>query len=241
MLSHVNKYLALILLSLLMACQQNGKENKEQNQKILELSKTTIGKQEYGKVYQLVLDSLDIWCSEKLPAYESVWYYNYRLDSVLCFNSSKDRMVTGILIQCNRPTCSMDNISYFYGAKIKDQWYFFRGGGTMAILREHYQKDIHSPLSFEKLHKLALSNMLRGYIKKNATGEWEVNDAFFTHHFEGVNWGDFENQSHEDTVAYGKRFTNKKEYFESIYWAVIKGNWIREEKRDYDTQSSGNR
>ena len=59
--------------------------------------------------------------------------------------------------------------------------------------------------------------MFRGYIKKNAAGKWEVNDAFFTAHLEGLGWGDFDNQSHADTVAYGKRFTNKKEYYESIY------------------------
>ena len=217
MLNHVNKCLTLVLLGSVVACYQGEQESKERNQKILQLSKTIIGRQEYDKLYKQVSDSLDLWCSAKLPAYESVWYYNYRLDSVLCFNSSKNRMVTGILIQCDKSTCQMDDVEYFYGAKIKGQWYFFRGGGTMAVLRENYQKDIRSPLSFEKLHELAMSNMFRGYIKKNAAGEWEINDAFFTHHFEGLGWGDFDNQSHEDTVAYGKRFTNKKEYYESIY------------------------
>lgn len=98
----------------------------------------------------------------------------------------------------------------------------------MAVLRENYQTDIHTPLSFEKLHELAMDNMLRGYVKKNKDGVWEVNDAFFPAHFEGVNWGEFNNQTHEDTVAYGKRFANKREYFESIYLDVAKGAWIKE-------------
>ena len=109
----------------------------------------------------------------------------------------------------------------------------FQGGGTMVILREHYQKDIHTPVSFEKLHELAMNNMFRGYVKKNNYGVWEINEAFFTAHFEGVNWGDFNQQTHEDTVAYGKRFTNKREYFESIYLDVAKGIWIKEEKSEH--------
>ena len=118
---------------------------------------------------------------------------------------------------------------------------FFFWGGQFVLPRDYYQTNVRVPLNIEQLNNIAADNIFRGYLKKNATGEWEVNDAFFTHHFEGVNWGDFENQSHEDTVSYGKRFTNKKEYFESIYWAVIKGNWIKEERKDYDTQLSGNR
>ena len=230
MLNHVNKYLILLLLSLLMACHQYEQKNKEWNQKILELSKTTIGKEEYNKLYRQVSDSLDRWCSEKLPAYGSVWYYNYRLDSVLCFNSSKDRMVTGILIQCDKPTCEMDDIEYLYGAKIKGRWYFFQGGGAMVILRERYQSDIHTPVSFAKLHELAMEQMFRGYVKKDHKGQWIINDAFFTHHFEGTGWGDFDKQSHKDTVAYGKRFTEKKEYYESIYLRGINDKWTRKDK-----------
>lgn len=92
----------------------------------------------------------------------------------------------------------------------------------MVIIREHYQKDIHTPVRFAKLHELAMDEMLRGYIKKNREGEWEVNDAFFTHHFEDVGWGDFNKQSPKDTLPNGKHFTNKKEFFENIYLRVAK-------------------
>ena len=67
------------------------------------------------------------------------------------------------------------------------------------------------------MNDIAVDEIYRGYIKQNDAGQWEVNDAFFTHHFEGVGWGDFENQSHRDTAARGKRFTDKKEYYENIY------------------------
>lgn len=231
MLNHVTKYVSLILFVLFVACNQREKESKERNQKILELSRSIIGKQEYDSIYQQTLDSLNTWCLEQLSRYRSVWSFNYRLDSVLCFNTEKDRMVTAILVQCDRLTCEMDDVHYFYGAKIKGQWYFFMGGGAMAILRENYQSDIRIPVSFEKLHELAMEEMLRGYMKKNKAGIWQINEAFFTHHFEGVNWGDFNKQTHEDTVARGKRFTNKREYFESIYLDVAKGIWLKPEKK----------
>ena len=213
----VVKCIVLVNFLLLMACGQQELKNKERNRKMLELSKATIGEQQYSKLYKQVSDSLNTWCTAKLPGYRSIWSFDYRLDSVLCLNSTGDRIVTAILGQHDRSDCETDDIEYFYGAKIKGQWYFFQGGGTMVVLRRNYQADIHTPLSFEKLHELAMEEMFRGYIKKNAAGKWEINDAFFTAHLEGLGWGDFDNQSHEDTVAYGKRFTNKKEYYESIY------------------------
>jgi len=48
---------------------------------------------------------------------------------------------------------------------------------------------------------------------------------------ENVGWGDFNKQSHRDTVAYGKRFTNRKEYFESIYMGIVKSFWLKSEKK----------
>ncbi len=231
MLNHVNKCMALILLTASMACYQQERNNSKRNHKILEISETTMGKQEYNVIRQQVLDSLNTWCSAKLPGYRSMWSYRYQLDSTLCFNTEKDRMVTAILVQCTETDCESDDVQYFYGAKIKNQWYFFRGGGTMVVIREHYQKDIHTPVSFEKLHELAMNNMLRGYVKKSKEGKWEINDAFFTSLMENVGWGDFDNQSHEDTVAYGKRFTNKKEYFESIYFDVAKSYWVKPKKK----------
>lgn len=94
----------------------------------------------------------------------------------------------------------------------------------MVVLRKHYQKDIHTPVSFGKLHDLAMEEMLSGYIKKSKAGEWKINDAFFTSLMENVGWGDY--KRYQDTVVTGNRFVNKKEYFESIYLDVIKSNWI---------------
>ena len=50
----------------------------------------------------------------------------------------------------------------------------------MVLLREYYQKDVHVPLSFEKLKQITTSNIYRGYLKENKQGEWKINDAFFS-------------------------------------------------------------
>lgn len=219
MLSHAIRFIILIGLFLMTACSQKVNENQEKAIKVLEISKNVIGgKNLYGNLYRQCLDTLNTWCSTKLPGYGSICDdRTFRLDSALCLNKEKDRMVTAILVQCNEPICEADAVHYLYGAKIKGQWYFFRGGGTMVVIREHYQKDIHTPLSFEKLHELAMDEMLRGYIKKNRDGEWEVNDAFFSAHFEDNGWGNFEKQNTRDTLSNGKHFTDRKEYFESLY------------------------
>lgn len=232
MLSLEIKCIVAVILFSTIACNQKEKENREKRIKALEISKNVIGgEDEYNKLYKQCLDSLNTWCSDKLLGYESVWSdRSYRLDSILCFSSERDRMVTAILVQCNEPVCETDAVEYFYGAKIKGQWYFFQGGGTMVILRRNYQSDIHTPVSFEKLHDLAMKNIFRGYLKKNEDGEWEINDAFFTSQLEDVGWGDFNRQSHKDTLANGKKFTSKKEYFESKYLRKSKEKWLYREK-----------
>ena len=227
MLNYVNRVIVFIFLIALVSCSDENekKKNKERNDKIVELSNITIGgHQEYEKIRQQALDSLNSWCNAELLSYRSICYSRtYRLDSTVCFNGEKDRMVKAIYVKCNDPSGKTEDVSYFWGVKVNGKGYFFGGGGTMVVLREHYQKDIHQPVSFEKLHELAMEDMLRGYIKQNEAGQWEVNDAFFTHHFEGNGWSSFER--YQDTVVYGKRYTSKKEYFEDIYLRKVASKW----------------
>src|SRR5690606_20252584 len=83
-----------------------------------------------------------------------------------------------------------------YGVNINGKWYFFKGP-FIVLFRENYQKDVHTSLSFEKLHEIAMENVFRGYLKKKDKGffgnifgktEWEVNENWFKSHFESVGW-----------------------------------------------------
>ena len=224
MLNREIKYLLFIVF--IVACT---KTDDDRNKKIVEVSLATIGISEYNNIYQQATDSLKIWDTAKLSGYKSIWSYKYQLDSTLCFNSDRDRVIAAILVECDLSNCVQDDVHYFYGAKINQQWYFFKGA-SMTVPREHYQSEIDTPLSFEKLHELAMKNIFRGYLKKNSKDEWEINDAFFTYQLEDVGWGDFNRQSHKDTLENGKRFTNKKDYFESIYLRQSKEKWLYREK-----------
>jgi hypothetical protein len=139
-----------------------------------------IGTKDYQLIFENLNDSIDNWKENNLGYYQ---YFgkskSYQVDSLLCFNSDKTKFITAVLQQQLLPDGVQDDIWYFYGAKIKEQWFFF-SGATIVLPREYYQDDIHSPLSFEKLHEIAMKEVFNGYLIKNKKGEWEVNEDFFS-------------------------------------------------------------
>ncbi len=190
-----------------------------------------IGSIEYNNVWNSARDSIKLWAFNRL-GYNSLYAdHPWYLDSLVCFNKNADRCVMAISYQLEEEA-NHDGMDYLYGAHIQGKWYFFFGGGHFTLPRDYYQSNIHIPLRVDQLNEIALENIFSGYLKKNKEGEWEVNDAFFTAHFESSGWGNFENQNPRDTLPDGKHFTDKREYFESIYLGVAKGNWIKENKQD---------
>jgi hypothetical protein len=133
---------------------------------------------------------------------------------VFCVNSTGDKIIFSILRRNLRDGAVGDGISYFYGIKIRNRWYFFRGE-NMVLPREFYQKDRHTPLSFEKLRQIATANIYRRYLKQNRRKEWEINDAFFN------------NLSNYD--AYSFPFTTQEAYDES-WLRLARENWERERR-----------
>ena len=208
----------ITLLCLLYACENKREDTSEKRLLCKQITIQQAGYSQYLNIFNAANDSLKSWTDQHLASYALYEEYGWYLDSLVCFNTNVDRCVIALSYQL--PSSSdHDGMECLYGAKIKNKWYFFRGGGQFHLSREFYvSKDsLQYPLSFKHLNDIAVDEIYRGYIKQNDAGQWEVNDAFFTHHFEGVGWGDFENQSHRDTAARGKRFTDKKEYYENIY------------------------
>ncbi len=126
MSNHVNKCVLLLLSLAISACSE--KSRKTDNKEILKISQNIMGKKEYDKIYEQARDTLKKWEQSKLEGAKWAWILNYQLDSIFCFNTDKNRMVTAILIQCNQLKCQTDEVQYLYGAKIKERWYFFGGG-----------------------------------------------------------------------------------------------------------------
>ena len=132
-------------------------------------------------MYSCANDTLNNWKNNKLETQESFWSFNYKLDSLLCFNKTKNRMVGCLLIQCDKPTCLQEDLHFFYGAKINEKWFFFKGA-DVTLPRNMYQDNLHTPLSFAKLHEIALKEIYSGYLTKDG----EINEAWFDYHFYNV-------------------------------------------------------
>jgi hypothetical protein len=212
----------LVVISLF-ACHKEQKDNDEKSYK--KISVQYIGNFLNRSIYKQAVDSFSNWQKNKLSAhYVSPKDAAFEIDSLLCFNIEKNKFVTALLGRSF--TGSMDGLTFFYGVKIKEKWYFFTGA-TCYLPRKQYQKDMQTPLSFAKLHEIAMEEVFNGYLKKNKQGKWEVNDNWFKNHFEGSGWGDFNRQSSNDWFLKGRRFKTKKEYYEACYLQKVKNNWHR--------------
>jgi hypothetical protein len=220
MLCRGNKlFIMLLLVTTVVSCNRykeyNVKEIQEIRNNAISMSKFMLGEKEYDWIYKNMNDSISHWMNNRLGNYAS-WnsVINYQVDSVLCVNKARNKIVTGVLLPYVGEGGVSDEVTYFYGVKIKEVWYFFRGAG-LVLPREYYQKDIHTPLSFEKLKQITTSNIYRRYLKKNKQGEWEVNERFFS----GMS------NKNMTVSGYGGCFDCKTE--EEYYMHLVKRNWSR--------------
>src|SRR5690606_10076852 len=117
-------------------------------------------------------------------------------------------------------------IRYFYGVKIKSNWYFFWGASIYAF-SEFYGYPADTPLPFSKLREIALDNIFRGYLKKKDKGrdgetEWEINENWFKAHFESNTWC--------ITCNTPKSLVQ----WDSIYLDIVKKNWSLRDTTNYE-------
>jgi hypothetical protein len=179
----MNRCLILILvISFFYSCK-NGKNEDELYKSI---SKTELGEKGYDSLYNSANDSIKSWVNARLKNYLKC-ENGYFLDSVFCINKTKTKVVYALSQQdFITKGANSDYMQHFYGVKIKEKWYFFQGA-TLVLPRENYQEDIHTPLSFEKLHELSMKHVFTGYLKHNnwlsrlflGKDEYEINETFF--------------------------------------------------------------
>jgi len=208
-----------LLLVFLASCNINQTNNIELN--YLNTSKQIIGTEDYNRIYNKSKDSINFWVINMCNSYiKFSKTKNYFLDSLMCFNSNKDRFVCALLEIDNMDVANSDGITVFYGEEIKSNWYFFQGS-YFIIPRETYKdQNIHTPLSYQQLHQAALKNIYSGYLKNG-----QINEAWFTEHFEHIGWGDFNHQEYDDWCFKGKRYSDISEYYKATHLCKVKGNW----------------
>jgi hypothetical protein len=190
---------------------------------LLALSEKVIGRDEYRKIYNNANDSIQTWAINGLSFYRNyIKNTNYYLDSIICFNGDGTRMISCILKINEGPDSNSDGLDYFMGEKIKNKWYFFTSSNHIILPREMVKgQDIHKPLNYTQLHYFAIHEVIGSYLKSNG----EINENWFTSHFEGPGWGDLSHQEYNDWCFNGKRYTNLKEYYVAAHLCKVKGNW----------------
>ena len=216
-LSNLDKIIACVCV-LLYSTSCNNNFNNEIKRKTI----NQIGDINYNTIYLNAIDSINSWTNNNLGYYQYCGKSkNCYLDSLLCFNSTNTRFIGAILKQQLIASSIGDDIDFFYGEKIDNNWYFF-SGPNLFILRDNIpNQNIHTPLNYQQLHEIALTEIFSAYLTKNG----EINEAWFNSHFEGPGWGNFENQKESDFILKGKRFNNKKDFFEFAHLTVVKANW----------------
>ncbi len=192
-----NLCIAILLVAVLFySCIDKTKKTNENENLYYSISTQSASMGTYKKIHIQIQDSLNEWCNNKLQAYAELWYYDYKIDPLICFNKKSNKLVGALLLPCTKGNCSQDDIRFFYGSEINEKWYFF-SGATIVLPREIYvSKDkVHEPLSFAKLHEIAMREIFNDYLikKKKDVGWWnnlfspqydyEINEEWFDSHF----------------------------------------------------------
>ena len=175
------------------------------------------------KIYQNLCDSFEVWKLNKLQSMSAELLYEYKLDSLLCLNKQKNRLITCRFLMVNIPESTSDDLQFIYGEKIDSNWIFFRGSSIViprSLIEGH---DSHKPLSYQQLHRIALKEVYSGYIDQNGN----INEKWFNAHFESSGWGGFVKPGRQDDpFLHGAICNTKKEYYEAVHLQSAKNNWV---------------
>lgn len=167
-----------------------------------------VGKVDYECIYNQLNDSVSTWLTNKtvnIDYPDSV--FNCRIDTLLCINKEKNKLITILMNQCHEKDAVMDEMIFIYGVLIKNRWYFFSGPG-LALPREYYQVNIHRPLSFKMMQLIATKEIYNGYLEKMEDGRFDINNEFF---------------QDITSVAWGQHTTQAE--WDSTYLQIVKDNW----------------
>jgi len=215
----LNRGISYITFFFLISCT-NSKNTGNLTTELKSKSKTIIGESNYDAVLNRINDTILSWKLNRLRDYtenES----QYRVDSLLCFNTNRNRLITCLIGKALIKPNPTGGITFMLGEKISNEWYFFKSSHIFIPYELKKIKD-GEPFEFEELHEIALKEVYGGYLNEKG----EINEAWFTSLFEGPGWGDFENQ--ESSLKFlnvTEKFTDKRNFFEAIHLQSVKNNW----------------
>jgi hypothetical protein len=154
---------------------------------------------------------------------------NWKLDSLVCFNVTNDKCIMAFMVQYGKDVSN--GINYYYGVKINEKWFFFRGPHI-------YIPNSKKALPFPTLHEIAMQEVFSGYLKKKDKGfwgnlkqeeEWEINEEFFDQ-LDYNKWGFFDKK--------GNLIDNSKlsqhEIDSLLLDKAVYSNWKNRDTTNYD-------
>ncbi len=171
----------------------------------------------YKTVFKMALDSLNSFSSNRLYDFKDITQTKWILDSLICFNSSRNKCIMSFHVTYGNE--ASNGLNYLYGISIRNKWYFIRGP-HIFILSEKYGFSPNTPLSFEKLHEIAMKQIYGGYLKPKmfGLGGYEINDGFF--------------RDIEVRDAYNYPFTTQESWEES-WLRLMKESWAKKDTTVY--------
>jgi hypothetical protein len=216
----LKKGIKFILISLLLcgSCNYNSNNNDKIKISDYQLNSNNYVNNnfnKYSKIYTLLNDSIGIYVDSLLKEFQTQYRREWQLDSMLVVNSENDKLVATINITidtCNH--CEMDQVSKLLGKKINGKWYFFMGGGHLAIPRNYFGKDEYHPLTFHELSQIGRKDFLESALIKNAAGEYVVNDKWINAHFYNNGF-----------ASMGWDKIKDKAKYDSVHWYYILHKW----------------
>jgi hypothetical protein len=211
-------YLFISVIICIFSCKKSDKGKEIITDRNWNLNINANVKQPLNKiVFTMANDSILKW-----QKYLSAWKGDTtkgetKLDSIVCLNNKQDKAIMTLLGRGLTNDNVLDALGYFYGVKIKGEWYFF-AGPTQFVEKQNTSKTT----SFHELHQFALQYIFSGYLKKKDKGwwknmtepiEWEINERFFDDLTSNAwyNAAEFVPKTQED--------------WDEIYLKIVNDNW----------------
>ena len=219
----IKLYIIYILFyCFLIACNNKEKEIKKNSELYYKYSTQAATEHIYKQIYGMAKDSINVWIQNKLQTVKYENANNWQIDTLICFNKDIDKCVMALAVSDTLYKQSpSDGITFFYGVKIRENWYFFKGA-FIVIPRENYQKNRYPPLSFEKLHEIAMQEVYSGYLVKDTKGNWQINDKFFDY-FNGM----LTDTKRSDSLYRHITYKTEEQLWDSIAVYIVRSTWNR--------------
>jgi hypothetical protein len=182
----------------------------------------------YSNEFEILNDSINIYQDSLVKSFLFIYNESWQLDSMICINSLKDRLVAAINVSYGiGKQGTSDDISKILGKKINNKWYFFMGGGNLVVPRSMYGKSEMNPLTFHELSQIARKEFLESALIKNEKGEYIINDKWIDDHFYNAGFDNFNYHKNPGMVSEGEEYQlpRDKEKTDSVHWYLIIHKW----------------